>query len=112
MDEWVTLLFTERLIPVHILTSYSRLNFMWRELGTHFLPSNVREIDHYNSRDLMVWAGISVNFYIHPYVFAKGTVTAVRYMDEDLEPMFASSRVQLTPILFKWMTMRGPIELI
>ncbi|GFX39564.1 transposable element Tcb2 transposase [Trichonephila clavipes] len=37
-------------------------------------------IDHYDSGDLMVWAGITLDGRTHLYVF--GTVTAVRYRDE------------------------------
>ncbi|GFV84266.1 DDE_3 domain-containing protein [Trichonephila clavipes] len=60
--------------------------FIWRELGIRYLPSNVREIDHYNSRSLIVWAGISLDGRTFHYVFARGIVTAVRSRDEVLVP--------------------------
>ncbi|GFV41749.1 HTH_Tnp_Tc3_2 domain-containing protein [Trichonephila clavipes] len=55
---------------------------IWRELETRYLPSNVRENDHYESRGLMVWAGIKLDGRTHPHVFERHTVTAVRYRDE------------------------------
>ncbi|GFX05648.1 DDE_3 domain-containing protein [Trichonephila clavipes] len=55
-----------------------------RESGAHYLPSNVQETDHYDSGGLMVWAGIKLDG--HRHLFARDTVTAVKYRDEVLEP--------------------------
>ncbi|GBO16452.1 hypothetical protein AVEN_189789-1 [Araneus ventricosus] len=51
-----------------------------------YLPSNVREIDHYGGGCLMVWAGIMLDGRTSLHVFERGTVTGVRYRDEILEP--------------------------
>ncbi|GBN40899.1 hypothetical protein AVEN_50297-1 [Araneus ventricosus] len=45
MDQWATDLFTEG--SRFSLNTDSRRTFIWREPGTRYLPSNVREIDHY-----------------------------------------------------------------
>ncbi|GFS90797.1 transposable element Tcb2 transposase [Trichonephila clavipes] len=50
------------------------------------MPSNVREIDHYNSRGLMIWVGITLDGRTHRHIFARGTETAMRYRDEVLKP--------------------------
>ncbi|GFS68460.1 hypothetical protein TNCV_4583931 [Trichonephila clavipes] len=58
---------------------------IYGETRTHCLPSNVQEIDHYDSRVLMVWTGVTLDGHTHFYVYARGTMTAVRYRDEVLE---------------------------
>ncbi|GBM29736.1 Transposable element Tcb2 transposase [Araneus ventricosus] len=84
MDQWVTVLFTDE--SRFSLNTDSRLILIWREPGTRYLPSNVREIDHYGGLGLMVWAGIMLDGRTHLHVFERGTVTGVRYRDEILEP--------------------------
>lgn len=83
-DQWATVLFTDE--SRFSLTSDSRRTFIWREPGTRYLPSNVREIDHYGGGGLMVWAGIMLDGRTPLHVFDRGTVTSVRYRDEVLEP--------------------------
>ncbi|GFX29384.1 uncharacterized protein TNCV_3997601 [Trichonephila clavipes] len=53
-----------------------------REPGPCYEPSNVREIDHYDSGGLMFRAGIMLNGRTHLYVIVRGTKTAVRHRDE------------------------------
>ncbi|GBM57215.1 Glutathione S-transferase 1, isoform C [Araneus ventricosus] len=84
MDQWATVLFTDE--SRFSLNTNSRRTFIWRELGTRYLPSNVREIDHYGGGGLMVWAGIMLDGRTPLHVFERGTVTGVRYRDEILEP--------------------------
>ncbi|GFX69310.1 hypothetical protein TNCV_3564861 [Trichonephila clavipes] len=52
---------------------------------THYLSSNVREIDHYDSKGLIVWTGVTL---VGCYDYARGTVTAVRYTDKVLKSNF------------------------
>ncbi|GBL90472.1 hypothetical protein AVEN_179403-1 [Araneus ventricosus] len=92
MDQWATVLFTDE--SQFSLNTDSRRTFIWREPGTRYLPSNVREIDHYGGGGLMVWAGILLDGRTPLHVFEKGTVTGVRYRDE-ISPVFVSSGVQL-----------------
>ncbi|GFV70808.1 uncharacterized protein TNCV_1947181 [Trichonephila clavipes] len=49
MDQWVTVLLTDE------------FRLIWREPGTHYLPSNVRDIDSYGGESLMVWSGIMLD---------------------------------------------------
>ncbi|GBN14446.1 hypothetical protein AVEN_99692-1 [Araneus ventricosus] len=44
MDQWATVLFTDE-SRFSLNTDFCH-TFIWREPGTHYLPSNVREIDH------------------------------------------------------------------
>ncbi|GBM60678.1 Transposable element Tcb2 transposase [Araneus ventricosus] len=86
MDQWATVFFPDE--SRFSLNTDSRRMFIWREPGTRYLPSNVREIDHYGGGGLMVWAGIMLDgrtpLRISPY--ERGTVTGVRYREEILEP--------------------------
>ncbi|GFW21566.1 transposable element Tc1 transposase [Trichonephila clavipes] len=75
MDQWA-IVFTDE--SRFSLTNDSRRKFIWREPGTNYLPSNVQEIDHYGSKSLMVWAGITLNIRSHLHVVERGTVTALR----------------------------------
>ncbi|GBM04250.1 Transposable element Tc1 transposase [Araneus ventricosus] len=84
MDQWATVPFTDE--SRFSLNTDFRHTFMWREPETRYLPSNVREIDHYGRGGLMVWAGIMLEGRTPLHVFERGTVTGVRYRDEILEP--------------------------
>ncbi|GBN32974.1 hypothetical protein AVEN_153850-1 [Araneus ventricosus] len=72
MDQWATVLFTDE--SRFSLNTDSRRMFIWREPGTRYLPSNVREIDHYGGGGLMVWAGIMLDRRTPLHVFERGTV--------------------------------------
>ncbi|GBN12829.1 Transposable element Tcb2 transposase [Araneus ventricosus] len=84
MDQWATVLFTDE--SRFSLNTNSRRTFIWREPGTRYLPSNVREIDHYGGGGLMVWAGIMLEGRTPLHVFERGTMTGMRYRDEILGP--------------------------
>ncbi|GBM74049.1 hypothetical protein AVEN_101999-1 [Araneus ventricosus] len=75
MAQWVTVLFTDK--SRFSLNTDSRRTFIWREPGTRYLPSNVREIDHYGGGGLMVWAGIMLDGRTPLHVFERGAVTGV-----------------------------------
>ncbi|GBO09672.1 hypothetical protein AVEN_31530-1 [Araneus ventricosus] len=95
MDQWATVLFTNE--SWFSLNTDSRHTFIWREPGTRYLPSNVREIDHYGGGGLMVWAGIMSDGRTPLHVFERGTVTGVRYRDEILEPYVCLFRGAVGP---------------
>ncbi|GBO12845.1 Transposable element Tcb2 transposase [Araneus ventricosus] len=84
MDQWATVLFTDE--SRFSLNTDSRRTFIWREPGTRYLPSNVREIDHYGGGGIIVWACIMLDGRVPLHVFERGTVTGVRYRDEILKP--------------------------
>ncbi|GBN31567.1 hypothetical protein AVEN_33925-1 [Araneus ventricosus] len=76
MDQWAIVLFTAE--SRFSLNTDSRRTFIWRGPVTRYLPSNVREIDHYGGGGLMVWAGIMLDGRTPLHVFERGTVTGVR----------------------------------
>ncbi|GBM01804.1 hypothetical protein AVEN_205467-1 [Araneus ventricosus] len=80
-EQYGTFLFTEE--SRFILTPDSP-TFIWRELGIHYLSSNIREGNHYGNRDL-ICTGIMLDERI-PLNFGKRSVTAVGYRDEVIEP--------------------------
>ncbi|GFU34359.1 transposable element Tcb2 transposase [Trichonephila clavipes] len=84
MVQWVIVLFTDE--PGFRLNTDSPPTFIWRETGTRYLPSNVREINNYGGGCLMVWEGILLDGRTPLHVFERGSVTGVRYKDEVLEP--------------------------
>ncbi|GFT40713.1 transposable element Tcb1 transposase [Trichonephila clavipes] len=84
MDQWATVLFTDE--SRFSLNTNSRRTSIWREPGTHYLSSNVQDIDSYGGGGLMVWAGIMLDDHTPLHVFERGYVTSVLYRDEVLEP--------------------------
>ncbi|GFW60139.1 transposable element Tcb2 transposase [Trichonephila clavipes] len=70
------------------------------EPGTHYLPSNVHEIDNYGVGGLMVWTGIILDGRTPLHVFERGSVTVVRYRDEVLEPYVTFSRMHVVRVHF------------
>ncbi|GBN95822.1 Transposable element Tcb2 transposase [Araneus ventricosus] len=97
MDQWATVLFTDE--SRFSLNTDSRRTFIWREPGTRYLLSNVREIDHYGGGCLMVLAGIMLDGRTPLHVFERGTVTGVRFRDEILEPYVRIFRGAVGPKL-------------
>ncbi|GBM13381.1 hypothetical protein AVEN_159794-1 [Araneus ventricosus] len=49
--------------------------------------NSIVERDHYRGGGLLVWVGIATNGRTDLYVFAGGSVAAVRYRDEILHPL-------------------------
>lgn len=84
MEQWATVLFTDE--SRFSLQPDSRRTFIWREPGTRYLPSNVREIDNYGGGGVLIWAGIMLDGRTPLHVFDGGSVTGVRYREEVLEP--------------------------
>ncbi|GBN62014.1 hypothetical protein AVEN_171292-1 [Araneus ventricosus] len=95
MDQLATVLFTDE--SRFSLNTDSRRTFIWREPGTRYLPSNVREIDHYGGGGLMVWADIMLDGRTPLHVFERGTVIGVRYRDEILQPYVRLFRGEVGP---------------
>ncbi|GBN83179.1 hypothetical protein AVEN_250698-1 [Araneus ventricosus] len=59
---------------------------IWRKPGTCYRAPNIVE-KHYRGGGLLVWAVIATNGRTDFYVFAGGSVTAVRYRDEILHSL-------------------------
>ncbi|GFY22305.1 transposable element Tcb2 transposase [Trichonephila clavipes] len=58
---------------------------IWRKQETRNQPQNITE--HHAFRSVMVWAGISLGYRTDLHIFKRGSVTAVRYRDQVLEPI-------------------------
>ncbi|GFX34025.1 transposable element Tc1 transposase [Trichonephila clavipes] len=84
MNQWAAVLFTDE--SCFSLNTNSHHTFMWREPGTHYLPSNVHEINNYGGGGLLVWTGIMLEDRTPLHVFERGSVTGVRHKDKVLEP--------------------------
>ncbi|GBM68038.1 hypothetical protein AVEN_75878-1 [Araneus ventricosus] len=69
------------------LSGAKHLRMIWRETGTRYRVPNIFARDHYRGGGLLFWAGIAMNSQTNLYVFAGGSITAVRYRDEILHPL-------------------------
>ncbi|UYV84058.1 hypothetical protein LAZ67_X001011 [Cordylochernes scorpioides] len=92
-DQWANVPFSDE-SRFSLNTDYRRV-FIWREPGTRYHPSNIREIDSFRGGSLLVWAGISSSRRTHLHIFSGGTLTAQRYRDEILEPYLRPYRDQI-----------------
>ncbi|UYV61548.1 PREP [Cordylochernes scorpioides] len=82
-DQWANVLFSDE-SRFSLNTDYRRV-FIWREPGTRYHPSNIREIDSFRGGSLLVWAGISSSRRTPLHIFSGGTLTAQR--SPDLNPI-------------------------
>ncbi|GFW67414.1 transposable element Tcb1 transposase [Trichonephila clavipes] len=60
---------------------------IWRKQGTRNQPRNITKHHEFRGGSIMVWAGISLGYRTDQHIFIPGSVTAVRYRDEVLEPI-------------------------
>ncbi|GFW90013.1 transposable element Tcb1 transposase [Trichonephila clavipes] len=60
---------------------------IWRKQGTRNQPQNITEHHAFRGGSIMVWAGISLGYRTGLHIFKRGSVRAVRYRDEVLEPI-------------------------
>ncbi|UYV77713.1 hypothetical protein LAZ67_15002018 [Cordylochernes scorpioides] len=102
-DQWANVLFSDE--SRFSLNTDSRRVFIWREPGTRYHPSNIREIDSFRGGSLLVWAGISSSRRTPLHIFSGGTLTAQRYRDEILEPYLRPYRDQIGHNLILWTIM-------
>ncbi|UYV82660.1 hypothetical protein LAZ67_22000421 [Cordylochernes scorpioides] len=92
-DQLANVLFSDE--SIFSLNTDSRRVFIWREPGTRYHPSNIREIDSFRGGSLLVWAGISSSRRTPLHIFSGGTLTAQRYRDEIHEPYLRPYRDQI-----------------
>ena len=81
---WTPVLFTDE--SRFCLDFTDKRQFVWKMSKERFHYLNVAEHDRYGKGSVMVWAGISVNGKTDLYVVENGTLTAVRYCNEILDP--------------------------
>lgn len=91
--------------------SRSRLAFIWRESGTCNRRSNVREIDHFWGRGILVWGDIVLGIRASLYVIDSGNVSTGLYRNEVLAAHVMFFRVPCVRNSFLWTIMWGHIEL-
>ncbi|GFU70066.1 transposable element Tcb1 transposase, partial [Trichonephila clavipes] len=60
---------------------------IWRKQGTRNQPQNITEHHAFRGGSIMVSAGISLGYRTDLHIFKRGSVTAVRYREEVLEPI-------------------------
>ncbi|GFY33294.1 transposable element Tcb1 transposase [Trichonephila clavipes] len=60
---------------------------IWRKQGTRNQPQNITEHHAFRSGSIMVWAKISLRYRTDLHISKRGSVMAVRYRDEVLEPI-------------------------
>ncbi|GFS52824.1 transposable element Tcb1 transposase [Trichonephila clavipes] len=73
---------------------------MWRKQGTRNQPQNITEHYAFLGGSIKVWAGFSLGYRTDLHIFKRGSVTAVRYRDEVLEPIVDCTLQQLALLLF------------
>ncbi|GFT31515.1 transposable element Tcb2 transposase [Trichonephila clavipes] len=66
--------------------SDSQRVLIWREIGTRFYTSNIKERHHYGGPGVLVWGGIMLNGRTELHIFDRGYIIGDRYCEEVLLP--------------------------
>ncbi|GFW98252.1 transposable element Tcb2 transposase [Trichonephila clavipes] len=110
-DQWSRILFADE--SRFSTRSDSQRVLIWREIGTRFYTSNIKERHHYGGPGVLVWGGIMLNGRIELHIFDRRSVIGNRYCEEVLLPHVRLFRGAIGPdIIFLWMTMHGDIGLL
>ncbi|GFX05042.1 transposable element Tc1 transposase [Trichonephila clavipes] len=83
-DQWRRVLFTDE--SRFSTRSDSQRVLIWREIGTRFYTSNIKERHHYGGPGVLVWGGIMLNGRTELHIFDRGSVIGDRYCEEILLP--------------------------
>ncbi|GFV39195.1 transposable element Tcb2 transposase [Trichonephila clavipes] len=83
-DQWSRVLLTDE--SRFSATSDSQSVLIWREIGTRFYTSNIKERHHYAGPGVLVWGGLMLNGRTELHIFDRGSVTGYRYCEEVLLP--------------------------
>ncbi|GFT36774.1 transposable element Tcb2 transposase [Trichonephila clavipes] len=83
-DQWSRVLFTDE--SWFSTRSDSRRVLIWREIGTRFYASNIKERHPYGGPGVLVWGGIMLNGRTELHFFDRGSVIGDRYCEEVLLP--------------------------
>ncbi|GFS84468.1 transposable element Tcb1 transposase [Trichonephila clavipes] len=70
---------------------------IWRKQGTRNQPQIITEHHAFRVRSIMEWAGISLGYRTDLHIFKRGSVTAVWYRDEVLEPIVRFYAAAVSP---------------
>ncbi|GFV10014.1 transposable element Tcb2 transposase [Trichonephila clavipes] len=93
--QWSRVLFTDE--SRFSTRSDSQRVLIWREIGTRFYTSNIKEIHHYGGPGVLVWGGIMLNGRTEHHIFDRGSVIGDRYCEEVLLPHVCLSRGPIGP---------------
>ncbi|GFX68253.1 transposable element Tcb2 transposase [Trichonephila clavipes] len=66
--------------------SDSQRVLIWREIGTRFYTSNIKERHHYGGPGVLVWGGIILDGRTELHIFDRESVIGERYCEEVLLP--------------------------
>ncbi|GFT57814.1 transposable element Tcb2 transposase [Trichonephila clavipes] len=83
-DQWSCVLFTDE--SRFSTRSDSQRVLIWREIGTRFYTSNIKERHHYAGPGVLVWGGIMLNGRTEFHIFDRGSVIGDLYCEEVLLP--------------------------
>ncbi|KFM68777.1 Transposable element Tcb2 transposase, partial [Stegodyphus mimosarum] len=83
-DQWCRVLFTDE--SRFSTRSVSQGVLIWREVGTRFYPSKIKERLRNGGPGVQVWGGIILNGRTELHVFDRGSVTGEGYCEEILLP--------------------------
>ncbi|GFW95055.1 transposable element Tcb2 transposase [Trichonephila clavipes] len=83
-DQWSRVLVTDE--SRFSTRSNSQRVLIWREIGTRFYPSNIKERHHYAGPGVLGWVGIMLNGRTELHIFDRGSVIGDRYCEEVLLP--------------------------
>ncbi|GFU67886.1 transposable element Tcb2 transposase [Trichonephila clavipes] len=81
-DQWSRVLFTDE--SRFSTRRDSQRVLIWREIGTPFYTSNIKERHHYGGPGVLVWRGIMLNGRTELHIFDRGSVIGDRYCEEEL----------------------------
>ncbi|GFV88207.1 transposable element Tcb2 transposase [Trichonephila clavipes] len=77
--------------------SDSQRALIWREIGTLFYTSNIKERHHYGGPGVLVWRGIMLNGRNEFHIFDRRSVTGNRYCEKVLLPHVRLFRGAIDP---------------
>ena len=96
LDHWHTVLFTDE-SRFHVCMCKRRIR-VWRRVGERYVNCNIVEHDRFGDGSVMFWGGICYDGRTELYRVDRGSLTALRYRDEILDPI-------VRPFLGAWVTM-------
>ncbi|GFX20328.1 transposable element Tcb2 transposase [Trichonephila clavipes] len=82
--QWSRVLFTDK--SRFSTRSDSQRVLIWREIGTRFYTSNIKERHHYGGPGVLVWGGIMRNGRTELPISYRGSVTGDRFCEDVLFP--------------------------
>ncbi|GFW08746.1 transposable element Tcb1 transposase [Trichonephila clavipes] len=85
VSDWDNVMFTD--VSRFALEPDDKRIRIGRTQGKRNQPQNITEHHAFRGGSIMVWAGISLGYRTDLRIFKRGSVTAVRYRDEILEPI-------------------------